>query len=241
MQNEKKHILSLILYFSLPQIVYSSLYEIVVDFTRDYESIRVALQHIEHYDKTCVENMLQAVKTMLTNWGSQNYAQVLVFSDLSLGLGITSVRALIESLEKDQGDSAKTPRCLPISKCSKLSFVCLGDPDESYFQCSMRMHQRMLDVSGQMGQLFVAAAKRVRSGNATAADELKDCKGDEHQVAALAATSEADAVRSVIAEMCEANYKQFEATLKCGGFGKLETAISIWPAPMVSRNNIKKR
>lgn len=58
-------------------MVYSTLYEILVDFTRDYDTIKQALLKIEHYDKTCLENMLQAVKSiLLTNWGSQNYSQV---------------------------------------------------------------------------------------------------------------------------------------------------------------------
>ena len=34
--------------------------------------------------------------------------------------------------------------------------------------------------------------------------------------------------------MCEANYKQFEAVLKCGGYAKLESPIIIWPPPLVS-------
>lgn len=58
-------------------MVFSTLYEILVDFTRDYDLIRAALTKIEHYDKTALENMLQTVKSiLLTNWGSQNYSQV---------------------------------------------------------------------------------------------------------------------------------------------------------------------
>lgn len=58
-------------------MVYSSLYEVVVDFTRDYDSIRQALYNIEHYDKTALENVLRAASSLLlTNWGTQNYSQV---------------------------------------------------------------------------------------------------------------------------------------------------------------------
>lgn len=209
-------------------MVYSSLYEIVVDFTRDYDTVRQALKKVEHYDKTCVENMLQAVKSMLsTNWGSQNYSQVLVFSDLGIGFGPSSVRSLIESLEKDTGGDAASSvvsQCLPFSKSSKLSFVCLGNPDESYYQCAVRMYQQLLDTSGQMGQLFLAPKRK------GSVDDGKESKADLD----VSVTTDAESVQHMIAALCEVNYKQFEATLKCGGFGKLEAAISIWPSPLVS-------
>lgn len=205
-------------------MVYSSLYEIVVDFTRDYDSVRQALIKVEHYDKTCVENMLQAVKSMLsTNWGSQNYSQVLVFSDLGIGFGPSSVRSLVESFGKDTDNMAA--KCLPFSKSSKLSFVCLGNPEDSYYQCSVRMYQSLLDTSGQMGQLFLSPKRRGST------DDGKESKDDS---AVTTVTSDTEAVRSIITSLCESNYKQFEATLKCGGFGKLESAISIWPSPLVS-------
>lgn len=48
-----------------------------MEFTRDYDVIRKALYNVEHYDKTCLGNTLQAASSMiLTNWGTQNYCQV---------------------------------------------------------------------------------------------------------------------------------------------------------------------
>lgn len=197
----------------------------MVDFTRDYESIRQALKTVEHYDKTCVENMLQAVKSILsTNWGSQNYSQVLVFTDMGIGFGATSIRALIETYSSEVTDRSKY--CLPFSKSSKLSFVCLGNPYETYCKIAVELYQKVLDVSGQTGQIFV-----VRSADNNGGKEKKDDLG-------VTATLDVENVRSMIISMCEVNYKQFEATLKCGGFGKLETPIHIWPAPIVSISNI---
>lgn len=55
----------------------SSKTDVLVDFTRDYDAIRQALYNIEHSDKVCVENMLQAAGSLLfSNWGTQNYNQV---------------------------------------------------------------------------------------------------------------------------------------------------------------------
>lgn len=58
-------------------MVYSSSYEVTVNFTRDYDTVRQALYNIEHYDKVCIESMLQAAGSLLlSNWGTQNYNQV---------------------------------------------------------------------------------------------------------------------------------------------------------------------
>lgn len=58
-------------------MVYSSSYEVPVNFTRDYDTVRQALYNIEHYDKVCTESMLQAAGSLLlSNWGVQNYNQV---------------------------------------------------------------------------------------------------------------------------------------------------------------------
>lgn len=62
---------------SLLQINFSSSYDIVVDFTRDYDSIRQALLSVEHQDKTCLKNVLQGASSiLLSNWGAQSYSQV---------------------------------------------------------------------------------------------------------------------------------------------------------------------
>lgn len=64
----------------LLQIVYSSSYETVVDFTRDYDLIRQALGKVEHYDKTCLETVLHAINNRFqSTWGVQNYCQVSKF------------------------------------------------------------------------------------------------------------------------------------------------------------------
>lgn len=58
-------------------MVYSSTNDVLVDFTRDYETIRQALHNIDHYDKVCIEGVLQASASLLqTKWSSQNYNQV---------------------------------------------------------------------------------------------------------------------------------------------------------------------
>ena len=61
----------------LCQIIFSSLWENLVPFTRDYEEVRSALRSLEDYSKTCIETALGAVKTLLLEeWGVHAPCQV---------------------------------------------------------------------------------------------------------------------------------------------------------------------
>lgn len=196
------------------QLVFSTLYEVLVDFTRDYDAIRTALTKIEHYDKTCLENMLHAVKNILiSNWGSQNQSQVIVFTDCGIGFGQTSIRTTIASLRSGKSDAIQTSMCLPFTFNSKLSFVCIAQPEEAYVRQAISLYQELLDVSGQNGELFVSKPSQGKEKPMILGDEM---------------------IRDLVNRLCEANYKPFSAVLKCGAYAKLECGVSIWPKPMVS-------
>lgn len=58
-------------------MAFSSLYEIISGFTRDYEQIKHKLQVIEEFDKTCIEAAFHAVNTLvLEEWGNSVPCQV---------------------------------------------------------------------------------------------------------------------------------------------------------------------
>ncbi|CAG2068112.1 unnamed protein product [Timema podura] len=58
-------------------IAFSSLYEIISPFTRDFESIKQKLQQLEEYDKTSIETALHGVnRLVLGEWGSATPCQV---------------------------------------------------------------------------------------------------------------------------------------------------------------------
>lgn len=212
-------------YQSLSQLVYSTLYEVLVDFTRDYDAIKQALAKVEHYDQTCVEKMLHAVKSMLlSNWGSQNQSQVLVFTDCGIGMGAESLRSAIATLGQRRSsahaDGQSSNMCLPFTFASKLSFLCLGEPADPVFCNALCLYRELLNVSGQLGELFVPAA----AANASKA-EVKD--------SATATALNASSMHDLVMRMCDTNYKPFEATLKCGGYARLECSVNIWPPPTV--------
>lgn len=105
-------------------MIYSALYEVVVEFTKDYSQIRSALTKIEHFDKTCLRDVLKACNNLLmSNWGSQSFAQVLMISDLGIGLGQHSIKHLINSIPIEG-------QPLPFPMQCKLSILGIGNHDD---------------------------------------------------------------------------------------------------------------
>ncbi|XP_063698589.1 integrator complex subunit 14 [Culicoides brevitarsis] len=189
-------------------IVYSSSYETVVDFTRDYDLIRQALGKVEHYDKTCLETVLHAINNRFqTTWGVQNYCQLIVVSDCGIGIGQNSVRAMIMA-RKHATITPVDP--LPFQYPSNICFICVGDMNDSVFKQGTQLYQQLLDVSKQKGQLFTPAPEKSESE------------------AALTKNS----VEAMFQAMSVKNYQPFQAVLKCGAYSKLHSNIIIWPSPL---------
>ncbi len=145
-----------------------------------------------------------------------------MFTDCGIGFGSTSLSNAITSIKlaKTTKDPSQVS-ILPFSYTSKLSFVCLGSTEDPYFQTAIKLYQELLDVSGQKGFLFVPKRK----------SDVDYVKKDEKTT--VTSPLSGQSVNDMILKMCETNYKQFEAVLKCGGYFKLESAINIWPPPLV--------
>ncbi|XP_052861726.1 integrator complex subunit 14 [Anopheles cruzii] len=248
-------------------IVYSSLYEMVVDFTRDYDTIRAALHKIEHYDKTSLESVLVAVNNAFrTQWGSENYCQLICITDCGVGMGPSSLKNTIINIQNwkaqslpaggvdtngttDSGKGGTAPQppdnlWIGFAYPCKLSFMCLGSlATDSAFRYGTKLYQQLLDVSGQRGQLFLPRLKHDESldesalGDATSEQApvgCDDAAGTSHQQQhqqqrqIMTRTS----VVEMFEAMCDTNYRTFDATLRCGGYFRLEGPIVVWPAPL---------
>lgn len=106
------------------QIVFSSLYEVVSPFTRDYDSIRAKLQTIEEWDKTCIEEALHGVNNVImAEWGNATACQVILITDGNPGVGPMSLGHSLSSLNVTQDIN---PFPLPFPYPGKLSIVCIG-------------------------------------------------------------------------------------------------------------------
>ncbi|XP_055608266.1 integrator complex subunit 14 [Uranotaenia lowii] len=215
-------------------IIYSSMLEVLVDFTRDYDAIRQALHKIDHYDKTNLEAALVAVNNMFkTHWGSQNYCQIIFVTDCGVGMGPSSLKNTIINLQNckvQAGPAGVGGLKIPVSDNqwvgfsypSKLTFMCLGNLADLSFKFGTKLYQQLLDVSGQNGQIFIPKLKSL-SIEDPIVEEGDDSGGRQMN---------RRCIQDIFENMCEQNYKQFEATLRCGGYFRLEGAIIIWPAPL---------
>ncbi|KAG8039195.1 hypothetical protein G9C98_003502 [Cotesia typhae] len=80
-------------------VVFSSLYELICPFTRDYDSIRSRLQMIEERDKTCIETALHGVNSVImSEWGNSTACQVILITDENPGVGAMSLGHSLKSL-----------------------------------------------------------------------------------------------------------------------------------------------
>jgi hypothetical protein len=139
---------------------------------------------------------------MSSNWGSQNYSQIMLVTDLGTGIGKNSLKNLING----SGIAPHETLPLPLGCPSKFSVMCLGNSDDDPgFKYGMNLYQQLLDVSKQKGQLFVP--------------RVSDKTLNERCIVKM------------FKQMCEVNYKPFEAVLNMGSYFKLESPVSLFPEP----------
>lgn len=199
---------------------YSTRSDLIVDFTREVELIRLSLRKVEHNDKTNFEGALKlASESLSSNWGKQNHSQVLIFSDCGLGFGSSSIRNITARFLTSVGEPGEYDWVEPLQNV-KIHIICMGVYSDPYFSQSITAHQKYLDVLRLKANFYLP--------------KTKDEQSEEHS-SKISGKTPSELGRTAMSEMverlCEQNYKQFEANLKCGGFSRLECKVLIWPAP----------
>ncbi|XP_015512843.1 integrator complex subunit 14 [Neodiprion pinetum] len=127
-------------------VVFSSLYEVICPFTRDYDSIRAKLQNIEECDKTCVETALHGVNTVvMAEWGNTTACQVVLVTDGNPGVGPMSLGDSLNSLTVKR-DSNLFP--LPFPYPGKLTVVCISSQQDPGLAIGMPLYQRLVELAG---------------------------------------------------------------------------------------------
>uniref|UniRef100_A0A8C5EZ81 Integrator complex subunit 14 n=1 Tax=Gouania willdenowi TaxID=441366 RepID=A0A8C5EZ81_GOUWI len=133
-------------------MAFSSLWELLVPFTRDYNALQEALSTLEDYDKTCVESALQGVSNVVQQeWGSACPCQVVLVTDGSLGIGKGSLRHSLQTL-KHRGDDKKFP--LPFPFPTKMFIMCVANAEELQTTDAMDNLEELLFLSGGDGQIL---------------------------------------------------------------------------------------
>ncbi|CAG5017763.1 unnamed protein product [Parnassius apollo] len=118
-------------------VTFSSMYEVAVPFTRDYESIKVKLPQLEEGDKTCIETALLGVNQLiLGEWGYQTLVQTILITDGSCGAGAIGRNRIIQALP------------LPPSFPSKIHVLPIVSPHDSSLQHAMPLYQKIVDLAG---------------------------------------------------------------------------------------------
>uniref|UniRef100_A0A8B9JZ10 Integrator complex subunit 14 n=1 Tax=Astyanax mexicanus TaxID=7994 RepID=A0A8B9JZ10_ASTMX len=132
-------------------VVFSSLWELMVPFTRDYNTLQLFALYND-YDKTCLEAALQGVSNIVQQeWGSTCPCQVVLVTDGALGIGRGSLRHSLATM-KQRGEDKKFPLPFPFS--SKMYIMCIANAEELQATDAMDNLEQLLALSGGDGQIF---------------------------------------------------------------------------------------
>ncbi|EDW03343.1 integrator complex subunit 14 [Drosophila grimshawi] len=199
----------------LALVVYTTVCELKVDFTRDYDQIRQAIKKIEPLDKACLMTMLKTSVSLMATWGTQNLLQLVVFTDCGPGFGSTSLAAFLEGYTGKEADPEYA--WLKLLAAYHLNFICLGMHGDLYFTRGVTLHQQLLDNAALKGQLFMTKpTKGAEAGEVTTSGSHKSELGRT-------------ALFELIERLCESSYKSTEVTLKCGHYFRMEGQVLLWP------------
>ena len=85
----------------IAMLVFSSQWEQLAGFTRDYGNIKSALEKVTDYDKTCIEIGLVGVNsTVPAEWGTGVMTQVILITDGNSGSGAGSLQNVLAAAAK---------------------------------------------------------------------------------------------------------------------------------------------
>lgn len=137
-------------------LAFSSLWEIVVPFTRDYEALKQGCITVDTYDKTSFDNGFSGVVGhVIEEWGTSVPCQVILVTDGRTGSGQGSLRELLDgkrtnTLNPDQ------PSPFPIPFPCKIHVVCIANSNE--LGANLTLFQRLCDSTGVGGSVYVPDA-----------------------------------------------------------------------------------
>lgn len=153
------------------------MYEILSSFTRDYDAVRAKLQNLEDRDKTCLEAALHGVSILINEeWGQNTpchvknciivhrfcpnriyqHLQILVITDGSSSLNVLGLsRSLLNASLRGASRTEETLPFLPFNFPAKFHVVAITAPDDPSLAVSMPVYQKLIDLSGAEGSVFV--------------------------------------------------------------------------------------
>ncbi|XP_050358266.1 integrator complex subunit 14 [Nymphalis io] len=117
-------------------VTFSSVYEVAVPFTRDFDTIRTKLPLLDDGDKTCIETALHGVNQLILNeWGYQTPVQIILVTDGSSGVGAIGRNRIIQALP------------LPPTYPGKIHVLPIVSPHDLSLQYAMPIYQKIVDLA----------------------------------------------------------------------------------------------
>ncbi|XP_022335197.2 integrator complex subunit 14-like [Crassostrea virginica] len=170
-------------------LVFSYLWEQLVPFTRNYESIKSALNNVEEYNKTCVEAALTGVSSVVTEeWNSVTPSQVILVTDGKTGIGHKSLRNSLETWDqRESSGEDKFP--LPFKFPCKLHIMLISNPNDPDLKNSLPLFEKLIEINGQGGEVCLPENSLTLQS-----------------------------VEAMFTRLQENNFKPYNGVLKCGNF-----------------------
>lgn len=189
-------------------VVFSYLWEQLVGFTRDFESIKAALNKVEEYNVTSIESALTGISSVINDqWSSITPCQAVLITDGSTGAGHRSLQTLLHNWSKHEGSGTsgdeKFPLPFPFS--CKLNVVIVGNPNDAEVKSAIPMFEKLVEINGQGGEVIVP----------------------ENSLGLKS-------VQTVFEQLAERCYSPYQGSLQCGHF---KCPVHLYPAPDPYRKN----
>ncbi len=132
-------------------IAFSSLWEIVVRFTRDYDALKDGCMNVDTYDKTFLGNALNGVSNLvIEEWGCSVPIQLVVVTDGNFGGAATINEVLTNRL----GDMAENTCTMPLPFPCVMHIVCMSTFDDTP-SATLKLLQDLVETCGQGGGVYM--------------------------------------------------------------------------------------
>ncbi|KAK3606008.1 hypothetical protein CHS0354_025040 [Potamilus streckersoni] len=138
-------------------VLFSYLWEQLVPFTRDVESIKTALTKLEEYNKTCFESVLAGISTLVVEeWGTATSMQVILITDGNMGVGPGSLKETLKKWKSIQAGEVSDEKCpLPFPFHAKLHVMCIANPNDPALSDVIPLYQQLIDLNNKGGEVYV--------------------------------------------------------------------------------------
>lgn len=187
-------------------VVYSSLWEIKHDFTRNHESIKNGIYDLELYDKSNIVNAIRGILDLkLDEWAQNEPINIILVTDGQLHH---------DYVDLPNSDSTGSFHDLPLSEIEgqfnfpcKIQIVCLISPQDLSLKNSLPSYKRLVSIiNDDHSECPILTSSNTRNFKQSAI-WLPDSESSEVSI---------KSVEDLFLTISELHYKPYLATLSCG-------------------------